>query len=104
MSISIHTKTLHHEPFAGRNGGGGGRYITSHTNKPSECVCVCGGGGGHLMQLAIISVLDKVPNTDQHISSGSMIWNFTVAHKKLKKIRLHITFSMEFVQRNMNQS
>ena len=56
------------------------------------------------MQLAIISVLDKVPNSEQHISSGSMVWNFTVAHKKLKKIRLHITFSLEFVQRNMNQS
>ena len=43
LSISIHPKTLHHEPFAGRNGRGGGRYITSHTNKPSECVW---GGGG----------------------------------------------------------
>ena len=49
-------------------------------------------------------VLDKVPNSDQHISSGSMSWNFTVAHKMLKNIRLHITFSLDLVQCNMNQS
>ena len=72
--------------------------LVTPINQASVCVC----GGGHYMQLAI--VLDKIPNSDKHIFSGSMIWNFTLAHKKLKKIHLHITFSLEFVQRNMNQS
>ena len=75
--------------------------LVTPINQASVCVCV---GGGALNAISDNLVLDKVPNSDQHICSGSKIWNFTVAHTKLKKIRLHITLSMEFVQRNMNQS
>ena len=51
--------------------------LVTPINQASVCVCV---GGGALNAI-----------------SGNL-------SKKLKKIRLHITFSLEFVQRNTNQS